>query len=87
MTISWGDISDNTTLGNMITLVKSSKVKCVYVLPNFGCNETWVKISKSQALKMLNTNADGGEMLTAKDLQLYTGSFGNLDLNKTLWLG
>jgi hypothetical protein len=79
-------LPDDLTIGELIKLVRSRKVKNIYMLPNFGTNETWVEVKKSEALIMLECSKVRDD-LTAKDLSLYTSSFGSLSAYGMLYLG
>jgi hypothetical protein len=72
---------------NLITIpsvrraIKSARA--VYVQPRFGCSEHWVKVTKAEALNMLESFPDH---FTPEDAEMYAGTFGTLK-DKVLYMG
>lgn len=79
------NLPDALTVRELRALIRSNRVHKVLVQPRFGTSETWIKISKAEALEILKGGNDGD---TAKDLEIYGGNFGSMtDCSKDLYLG
>lgn len=61
--------------------------KNVYIQGKFGTSEVWIRITKKEAYRMIDTvfSADGRE--TPFDLEMDSGTFGTFDINRDLYLG
>jgi hypothetical protein len=71
------------TIKSLRHSIKNAKL--VLMQPRFGSSETYVKVTKQDALGLI-ANADGNE--TPQDWEMYTDTFGRFDLmTKTLYLG
>ena len=57
--------------------------KTVLMAPRFGVSESWVKVSKADALGLVKGAAGSA---TAEDFSMYTGEFGELR-DGVLYLG
>lgn len=59
------------------------KCDAVYIQPRFGCSESYVRISKTEA----NRLADSLSNCTPEQVEMYSGSFGHVDESNDLYLG
>lgn len=78
------------TIPELRKFVKKADV--IFAMVRFGCSEEWLKITKKEALFLLDGFEDGD---TPKDLEMFGDSFGSLETVisiagtrlKTLYLG
>lgn len=72
------DIDTIEQLQRAIKLAKHIRIQV-----RFGVSERWVKITKAQALELLEDIGNA----TPRELEMYSGTFGALDKYGTLYLG
>jgi hypothetical protein len=58
------------------------KAKSVFIQPRFGASERWVKVSKVEALDLLQDISGSPE-----ENEMYAGLFGSLSRHGELYLG
>jgi hypothetical protein len=70
------------TVGHLRAAIKRAKRICVQA--RFGTSESWIKISKVQALELIE---GANDRQRASDFEMPTGDFGMIDQFGTLYLG
>lgn len=70
------------TKGEVLRAIREAKE--VVVAPRFGLNDTWIRITKVEALAFIGALPDHA---TPEEWEMYGGAFGDLAENGTLFLG
>jgi len=60
------------------------KAKAVFIQARFGVSEKWLRVSKETAFDLLDS-IDPND--TPKDMEMFAGSFGEMDIDRYLYLG
>lgn len=72
---------DIDTIEQLHRAIKTAK--CIRIQVRFGFSERWLKITKVQALELIEDMGNS----TPREAEMYSGTFGALDKYGTLYLG
>lgn len=77
----------NEKLDSRSALLRALKqAKEVYVQPKFGSSETWLRVSKKEALMLLSCLGTRDNPTTPEGHEMYSDTFGSV-LNECLYIG